>query len=115
MGKYPEADKVSKYRDKMLIVGDFITWLRSNGRTICTWHETTHYDEYGDPVPEDEVRDIHGFLSDKVDWTEPEGYYPVSLSTEKLLAEFFNIDYNKYEEERRRMMEDFLEATGQHE
>lgn len=78
--KYPECEKLAAVKDKSQIVGEFIDWLRhEKGFDICE-PDTNNDGE--------------------------EEYYPVTASVEKLLAEFFDIDLDKVEKERRKILAD---------
>ena len=76
----PECDKMVAIRDKSQIIGEFIDWLTS---------------EKGYTIAELDQEAEEGY----------QNYYPVSYSMEKLLAEFFEIDLNKVEAERRAILE----------
>lgn len=75
---YPECEKLLKVKAQQEIIHDFIEWCGSNGMEICKWGS-------GD-------------------------YYAVSLdkSIEHLLADYFEIDLSKVEQERK-MILDHLE------
>ncbi len=88
MKKYPEHEKLAKIKDKSQSIGEFLEWLESEKKVnLCTYEaEYTMQDSDG----EDEII--------------PEGYYGINQTKEKLLAEFFDIDLNKIEEEKRQML-----------
>lgn len=74
--KTPECERMAAVREKSQAIGEFLEWLREEkGWTIA--------EEYGN--------------SDRL--------LPVRYSTEALLAEFFGIDLNKVERERRAILE----------
>jgi hypothetical protein len=77
MADYPEHEKLKKISDKSQTVGDFLEWLNSQGIYLMTLEASMH-DE----------------------WTAPQ------KSRVTLLAEFFEIDQAKLEEEKRVMFED---------
>jgi hypothetical protein len=77
--KYPECEKMVAIKDKSQAIGEFLEWLQNiKEMTICQ-------------------------LIDGEDEME---YSPTYLNTEKLLAEFFNIDLDKVEEEKRQMLKE---------
>jgi len=78
--QYPECEKMTSVRGSADIVGEFLDWL-SNKK------------EYS----------ICGFYSEEPDEGE---YHPIDLNIEQLLAEFFEIDLNKVEEEKRQILGD---------
>ena len=87
-GDYPEHEKLHAIRDKSQTIGDFLTWCRF---TLCEWHEATGTIRNGDH--------------------EPEGWYPRRGRMESLLAEYFEIDENKLEAEKRAMLERLREGN----
>jgi hypothetical protein len=82
MKDYPEHDKLSAVKDKSQAIGEFLEWLdyEKNYR-ICSLCEND------DP------------------WRSEE-YVPIFTTNEKLLAEFFCIDLNKLEQEKRKMLDE---------
>ena len=77
--KYPECEKLAKVRDKSQVVGTFLEWLR----------------------------DIKGFELAKYQEIHPEDrLVPIHYSIESLLAEHFEIDMEKVEQERQQILED---------
>lgn len=78
--KYPECEKMTAIQDKPRVIGDFLEWLEETKEmTICVLIEGEN--EQGE-------------------------YYPIYLETEKLLAEFFKIDLDKVEEEKRQILDE---------
>jgi hypothetical protein len=78
MNDYPEHDKLSAVKDKSQAIGEFLEWLDyEKNYSVCSLTEGRNGD--GE-------------------------YSPIFTSTEKLLAEFFNIDLNKLEQEKRKML-----------
>lgn len=70
MKTYPECEKMAAVQDKSQTIGEFLDWLG-------TKYTLAEYDEYD----EDEL-------------------FPVSINIQKLLAEYFEIDLDKVEEEK---------------
>jgi hypothetical protein len=85
MAKTPELDKMAAIRDESQKIGEFLTWLGEQGNTICKFIEP---DDIDDP-----------------DEAPNGGYYPVRKDTEQILADYFGIDLNKCEQERRDILE----------
>lgn len=82
---YPECEKLHKVSHISQQIGEFLDWLREQHITLCRWQDTIrHSDEFGDYTPQ--------------------GYYMANDRTEKLLADFFEIDLDKVEEERLAML-----------
>ncbi len=86
MSKYPktpELDKIQEYKEVSQELGCFIDWLSSDlSIPLCKW--------------EDELQD----------------YYPVHRSIESLLAQYYDIDLNIVEEERRAIL-DYLSEQNE--
>lgn len=81
MSDYPECEKMTNVRPQSDIVGEFLDWMSNKKEyNICEYHE-----------------DGPG---------EAGGYYPINSNIEELLADFFEIDLKKIEEERRQMLDD---------
>jgi hypothetical protein len=74
---YPEHEKLKKIQDQSQICGEFLEWLNSEYEIVLCQSRG------------------------KLDL-----YYPCSQSREKLLAEFFDIDLDKLETEKRQMLEE---------
>jgi len=75
----PECDKLMMVQDKSHAIGEFLEWLQAEKGV-----QLAYYSE--DKETRDEL-------------------FPLHQSTEELLAEFFDIDLKKVEEERRAMLE----------
>ena len=72
--KCPECDKMRAVKEKSQAIGEFLEWLHSE-KDITLCRLEGNYD-----------------------------YRIINISTEKLLAEFFDIDLNKVEEEKRAIL-----------
>lgn len=96
MGKYPELEKVEQIQDKSQPVGEFLEWLTTErGIVLAQYHKHTEKC-YG-------IDEFYkcGFNDDLL--------YPCRIGIEKLLAEFFHIDLDKVEMERRQLIKDNME------
>lgn len=81
-----ELDKMRAVKDDSAVISGFIDWLEEEGYQICKHQETIfHSQELGDYTPE--------------------GWYPQRKTYEQLLADFFEIDLEKIEQERRELLE----------
>ena len=88
-----ELEKMRAVKDKSLVLSEFIDFLSESGYTICKWQDTIrHSDEFGDYTPE--------------------GYYPRRNSNEQLLADFFEIDLDKVEEEKQAILDNLRKEQG---
>lgn len=98
MSEYPEHTKLEKVVDKSQVCGEFLDWLESSNRFLCTYHKHSDdcYDELGDLVCESPTE------------------YPIPLHTNinDLLAEFFNIDRTKIEQEKCQMLDEIRRTNN---
>jgi hypothetical protein len=126
MSKYPECEKVQEIQKESQAIGEFLEWLTGEkGYTICKWMEDEKQ------VEEDEYLPVHGedmakcktcgrpvpSLNNRFTdfctvgcWREFNtftifGERISDIDIEQLLAEFFKIDLNKIEEEKRQMLD----------
>ncbi len=79
MIEYPEHEKLKGLNGKNQIIGDFIEYLNKAGLFLCFY-------DADDPI-----------------------LVPTNRSTEQILANYFDIDEGKLEEERRTMLEEIRE------
>ncbi len=86
MNEFPEHVRLSKIKDLSQPVGEFLEWLKGRG---------IHLFRYEDAVYSDEGR-----LLTRIDGKTAQHIVPVHASTCELLADFFEIDLLKLEEER---------------
>lgn len=112
MPEYPECEKMSTVRDKSQAIGEFLEWLAYE-KGVYFWTTNTWHEEFTCPCMDygDDQRDVH----DEAAWCEKcqnTGKYidvqsedgPFQYQIEKILAEFFEIDLDKVEAERRQML-----------
>jgi hypothetical protein len=86
----PELDKMKAVQDKSQAIGEFLEHLGEKGLVICCYasrqdEEKTGYEE-GDLIP------LHN-------------------SIEKNLADYFGIDLNKVEQERRALLDELRQSS----
>lgn len=80
--EYPELDKLAKIKDKSQSIGAFLDWLQNEKHyRLAKWEKDDSI------IPEDQLM-------------------PVSYDIQQLLAEYFDIDLNKIEEEKRAILEE---------
>lgn len=86
--KTPELEKIASNRDDSQKIGEFLAWLS-------------------------DAMSIDLCISDGVC---PDGdhemYFPTDLNTEKLLAEYFEIDLNKAEKERQGLLDELRASNA---
>ena len=75
--KYSEHEKLKEIQDQSQIIGEFLEWLG-------------YEHEY--------------FICEKLGQLQE--WYPISQNHQKLLAQFFDIDLDKLEQEKRQMLEE---------
>jgi hypothetical protein len=77
MTNYPEHEKMSTIVDKSQAIGEFLEWIRESKKfTVCVWNP----------------------------WNGQ--FSPIRTSIDKLLAEYFEIDLSKIEQEKQNMLEE---------
>lgn len=85
---YPEHEKLHAVADKSQACGEFLEWLQAR-YTIAEYH-----------VHSKHCQDEDG----RACISSTEELYPTSINVRKLLAEFFEIDEAKLEDEKRAML-----------
>lgn len=96
MNEYPEHQKLAKVKNKSQSIGEFLDWCRG---TLCELHEHTI-----DCEPEVGRHRICGLGEGE--------YVPMQVPVEKLLAEFFDIDLARLEDEKRAMLDELGKAQA---
>ena len=82
MNEYPQCDKLLAVKDKSQVIGEFLEWLQGEKNlVIAEW-------DYGDSNTDEDPLVRHRF------------------NIQELLAEFFEIDLVKVEEERRAILDE---------
>lgn len=80
---YPEHEKLKEVQDQSQIIGEFLEWLRGKYELCEFKDECSECFECGEVV---------------------EGYYPIAFNIEKILADYYDVDLNKLEQEKREMI-----------
>ena len=83
MSQYPEHDKLKAVQEESQTIGEF---LDTCGYTLAKWSKEPHLVDYAELVPVGNIQDI--------------------------LAEYFEIDPNKIEAEKRAMLEGMRTANA---
>jgi hypothetical protein len=120
----PELDKMSAVREQSQAIGEFLDWLTgekglslcrqqvsgNNGKPQIRWKAGVRKcKQYRASIRsrEPDRNDLYNgdaeLNPEHEHW--PSGFFPANENIEKLLAEFFEIDLNKVEEERRAILE----------
>jgi hypothetical protein len=76
-----EHEKMAKIKDNAQVIGEFLEWLNDKGITLC---------RLGDPYGQ---------------------FFPDGVHIEDRLAEYYGIDLNKIEKEKRAMLEDMRQKV----
>ncbi len=93
MSAYPEHEKMKEISDQSQAIGAFLEWLQGErGASLLVL----------DDCPS-------GSLAET--WGDRRSDYRPAPHTEKLLAEYFEIDLNKIENEKRAMLDEFAAMT----
>lgn len=83
MADYPEHEKLQKITLQSQACGEFLDWLQSEkGVTLCTYNKSY------------------------------EQFYPLRVSITEVLGEFFEIDLEKIEQEKRAMLDEIRRQNG---
>lgn len=118
----PEHDKLHALDGKNQTCGDFVTWLQHNGYILAKREPANWICEECGPLNVAEAAHSrkgvrfnglfsvapmyeHKYCGKAVDHS-PEGLYAVPLDITKLLAEYFEIDLQKLEDEKRAILEE---------
>lgn len=99
---YPEHEKLKKVKEQSQACGEFLEWLQGPRRyRLGEYHE--HNDDCWLPGEnQTEKRKVCGMNTETL--------YPAPINTRKLLAEFFEIDEAKLEEEKLSMLAELRSA-----
>lgn len=76
MSTYPEHEKLATVKNQSQPQGELLQWIGDRGILLCRWND-----------------DI-------------DAYVPIARTTSSLLAEYHEIDLDRLEQEKRRMLED---------
>lgn len=106
---YTECEKLAKVSKESNSIGTFLDWIQEQGITLTKWQDDG---DNGEPMFIDKTTgerasmlSINSINNPKrEDWSE--GYFPIHMPFEKLLAQYFDIDMNKVEKERQQILED---------
>jgi hypothetical protein len=104
MADYPEHERLREVTAKSQAIGEFLEWMSDEGIRRMKYGLYNDLAIHGDAmhVAEDcDVCDDYGFYE-----VTREGYVPDGRSIETLLADFFVIDRDKLEAEKRQMLEE---------
>jgi hypothetical protein len=99
MVETPECNKMLEVNEYSQAIGEFIEWLRTEKHYDIT--ETKRFTEVREQL-----------FSDKTYETEIVETVPIRQSIERLLAEYFNIDLDKVEMERREILKELQKASA---
>lgn len=82
---YPEHEKLEAIRDQSQIIGEFLEWLSSQGIHLAKWH------------------------SHATGWDES---VPLFMRIEDILAQYFDIDQNRLEDEKQEILDSLRKVQG---
>lgn len=85
--RYPEGQKVKEVQKESQALGEFLDHLKEKGIYLCAQHS-------------------HSEACDKDCFLKKKEWFPISDSIEKVLAQYFCIDFEKLESEKLVMLEE---------
>jgi hypothetical protein len=100
MSKYPELDKIHAVSDDSQKIGEFLEWLQSEGYSLGKYVEHEHDLDCW------EWTNLGGRRMKQYvcGYSEGTNFVRIPLRINDLLAEYFGIDENKAEQERRAIL-----------
>lgn len=103
--QHPELDKIKAVSEDSRKLGEFLEWLRAQGYVFAQWvdHEHTEdcYQMEESPFNPGKMRPTLACSLNEGD----ENFLPVSWNINDLLAQYFGIDQDQAERERRAILE----------
>jgi len=104
----PECDKLAAVYDESFVIGEFLEWLQHKKDVFLASDQ-----EWTTEEPTFDSMDLEpgdpGYETTPIHRT---AILPYNYTTEKLVAEFFNIDLKKVEKERRALLKTLQEANA---
>lgn len=113
MSKYPECEKLSRYSGESNRIGQFIDWLREEKAIFLARYPKVCYNQSRSGECALDMQD-DGLCPDECECFEEDTMdelQPITQRMEQLLAEYFEIDLKKVEEERRAMLEELAKMN----
>lgn len=110
----PELDKMHAVKDRSQAIGEFLEWLQQEKRLeLAQWHSHTEdcqsFAIFGkEAAHPEELEDGH-YHRNQCGMSD-QALYVFNYSIEKILAEFFEIDLQKVDEEKRAILESLQPA-----
>ena len=95
--RYPECERWAELHDQALAIGEFIEYLQRRGYNICKLSGYTY--------PYEDWEGNKKVAPDGCGIQDPH-FRSVSKSTEHMIMECYDIDYNKIEKERQKILRD---------
>lgn len=130
-GKYPQHDKLRPLQEKSQTCGEFLAWLGdTKGWFLAVFdkdqencrncqHQDAHDERVANPAyfghracsfENDETGEC--CTCDSADFGNPHRMYRPSYTIERLLAEFFDIDFDALEAEKQQMLAEMREMAA---
>lgn len=125
---YPEHEKLQAISPKSQVIGEFLEWLSRQGYTICRWQDEGNNGEPPRISATDE--DLERIRAEDGSWAWaamqaakrgvpnpayeawPEGFFPARRPITDYLADYFGIDQEALEAEKRHMLNALRAANG---
>src|SRR6266540_1625065 len=108
--KTPELERMQKVRERSQEIGDFLEWCRGRGAVLAVQHK--HDAGCGEIVKDkDPFVNVINVLVGRDCGLKNDEYAPLTYNIEKLLAEYFQIDLERAESEKRALL-DYIRAVN---
>ena len=115
-GEYPEHEKLKAVHDQSQAIGEFMEWLGGKGLSLGAYHK--HTEGCKNPDWHKGVNEGKQWIDE--DWVtqyrcgaQTDQFVYVGMDIEAKLAEFFEIDRDKLEQEKRAMLQKQRELIGE--
>ncbi len=109
--KTPELEKMKVVRERSQEIGDFLEWCRGRGAVLAVQHK--HDAGCGEIVKDkDPFVNVINVLVGRDCGLKNDEYAPLTYNIEKLLAEYFQIDLERAESEKRALL-DYIRAVNE--
>lgn len=117
--EYPECEKMKAASEDSQVIGEFLEWLGQQGIQLCKYQKEDVY-HFESEEAESQYNELSRIEQSAWRYNNPskfgttyQGYNLVNINTEKLLAQYFKIDLNKVEQEKRQIINSLRNPTLQ--
>jgi len=106
VSEYPEHDKMAKVQKDSQLLGYLIDWMQGRGYVFAEWQEVDHYRVRTSDTKDDESED-------NVVYRHNDELVPVHKTVNQWLAEIYDIDLDKIEDEKQQMFEEIRRLNAE--